>query len=485
MTSAYDEVRYPSFLHPGTHPARLSALARLYGRTVPPAWHCRVLEVGCGEAANLLSLAAAAPQSQFVGFDLAETAIARGRALAAAAGLTNLELSAMDILDAPDSLGEFDYVIAHGLYAWVPAPVREALMLLIGRTLKPDGLAFVSYATLPGCRIRLIARDILLDNVRNITAIAERHAATRQCMEFMMATWSDTDPLQAALRDEMKVLLARAPEQIFHDELSEAYAPQFISDVVAHAEQHGLRYLGDCRPPINVEAFFPSEERKSLRERAASRSVRLEQMQDFAFLTRYRESIFCRREGIIDCRADWTRLQGLHAQGQFVPGEPDDAEPNAFAFHVKGNTRFTTPDAELAGLLRRIGQANPGSIPLAGEIAGPAVGDTILRFYLMGLLSLYSEPFPFTLTPGERPLASPLARQQAMQGEAKIATLHHKTMQVAEPADRHFITLLDGTRSRRELAVEMARFTGTPLETIAADLNKSLSGVARAALLAR
>lgn len=484
MTNVYDEVRYPSVVHSGSHPARLSALACLYGRAAPPAWRCRVLEIGCGDGANLLSLAAAAPLSQFVGFDLAESAIAGGRAMAAAAGLGNLELSTMNILHVPDSLGEFDYVIAHGLYAWVPAAVREALMQLIGRTLKADGLAFLSYVTLPGCRLRQIMRDILQDSVRNLTVPAERLAAMYECMEFMGTAWSDTDPLQTAVRNEMKALLQRIPAAIFHDEMNEAYAPQLISDVVAHAERHGLRYLCDCRPPINVEAFFPSDERKQLRQRAAGDWVRLEQIQDFAFLTRYRELIFCRRAGIIDRRADWTRLESLHAQGQFIPGEPDDAEPNAFAFRVEGNARFTTTDARLADLLRRIGKANPGSIPLAGEIGGTAIGDAILQFYLMGWLSLQSEPFPFSLTPGERPVASPLARQQATQGETRLATLHHKMMEVAEPAGRHFITLLDGTRSRRELAIEMANFTGTPLETVVAMMNKSLSGLARAALLA-
>ena len=403
--------------------------------------------------------------------------------MAAAAGLTNLELSTNDILNAPQPLGEFDYVLAHGIYAWVPASIRDALMPLIGRSLTANGLAFLSYTTLPGCRVRQIARDILQDSVRNIAAPAERLAATRECMEFMVATWSETDPLQNAARHEMNALLARIPEAIFHDEMNETYAPQFVSDVATHAERHGLRYLCDCRPAINTEAFFPSDQRKQLRQRAGGDWVRLEQMQDFAYLTRYRESIFCRHHGTIDRGADWTRLQRLHAQGQFIPGEPDDAEPNVFVFRVEENARFTTADAKLADLLRLIGKANPGSIPLAGKIDGPAVGDTVLRFYLMGWLSLHSEPFPFTLTPGERPVASPLARLQAMQGETKLATLHHKTLEIANAAGRHFVALLDGTRTRRDLATEMAQFTGEPLETVAARMNESLARVARTALL--
>jgi hypothetical protein len=32
----------------------------------------------------------------------------------------------MDIRDASESFGEFDYIIAHGVYAWVLAPVGDA-----------------------------------------------------------------------------------------------------------------------------------------------------------------------------------------------------------------------------------------------------------------------------------------------------------------------------------------------------------------------
>jgi hypothetical protein len=41
---------------------------------------------------------------------------------------TNVEFSVMDIRDASESFGEVDYIIAHGVYAWVLAPVRDALM---------------------------------------------------------------------------------------------------------------------------------------------------------------------------------------------------------------------------------------------------------------------------------------------------------------------------------------------------------------------
>ena len=61
-----------------------------------------------------------------MGCDLAGRPIAAGRRIAAALGLSNLTLVHADMRALPAALGEFDYVIAHGVYSWVPANVRRA-----------------------------------------------------------------------------------------------------------------------------------------------------------------------------------------------------------------------------------------------------------------------------------------------------------------------------------------------------------------------
>ena len=74
-----------------------------------------VADVGCGSGRALNLMAATYPNSRFVGFDIAEAALERGRADAAAAGSTNITFVARDAaaLDEPpsfDLITSFDAV---------------------------------------------------------------------------------------------------------------------------------------------------------------------------------------------------------------------------------------------------------------------------------------------------------------------------------------------------------------------------------------
>lgn len=160
MGSLYDEIPYPGFPLPQTHPDRLATLATLFGMKPAPPAACRVLEVGCGDGGNLIPMALGLPESQFLGIDLAEKPVAAGCALIHSLGLQRIHLRTLDLMDAGRQLGEFDYIIAHGVYSWVPGEVRDGLLRLCRMLLAPNGVAYVSYNTYPGFHRRELFRDI-------------------------------------------------------------------------------------------------------------------------------------------------------------------------------------------------------------------------------------------------------------------------------------------------------------------------------------
>src|SRR6188472_2473088 len=138
--NAYDAVRYSNFPYAQTHPDRLATVAILHGLQPPDPFNARVLEIGCGAGGNLLAMAAATPGIQAVGLDLARAPVEAGRAAAAAIPLTNIEFHQGDVRELTNGrLGEFDYIVAHGLYSWIPPDAQDALLAAIGACLAPTG----------------------------------------------------------------------------------------------------------------------------------------------------------------------------------------------------------------------------------------------------------------------------------------------------------------------------------------------------------
>ena len=160
-------------------------------------------------------MAVAAPGATFLGIDLSARQIETGEARRAALGLTNVTLRVADVAAFDAGAGTFDYVIAHGLYSWVPEPVAEAILALIGRLLAPGGVAFVSYNTYPGWHLRGLVRDLLVRNTAGAGSPAERIARARDLLGFVTANAQDRNRAYGgALRDASSAVLAlrrRAP----------------------------------------------------------------------------------------------------------------------------------------------------------------------------------------------------------------------------------------------------------------------------------
>jgi len=145
VSFAYDQVLYPALPFAQTHPDRLVTIARLFGMAAAHPERCRVLEIGSSDGGNLIPMALALPESNFTGIDLAERAVARGCAMIDALGLGNIRLQQMDLMHAGAEMGEFDYIIAHGVYSWVPPEVRDHLLSICRTNLAPQGVAYISY----------------------------------------------------------------------------------------------------------------------------------------------------------------------------------------------------------------------------------------------------------------------------------------------------------------------------------------------------
>jgi len=140
--TSYDELPYGDQAFYYTHPDWLATIATLFGMQPAAVDRCRVLELGCGSGGNLLPMAESLPESRFLGIDLSPRQVSSGQATIQKLGLRNIELKAMSITDVNTEMGQFDYVICHGVYSWVPEPVQDKILAICKENLAPPGLAY-------------------------------------------------------------------------------------------------------------------------------------------------------------------------------------------------------------------------------------------------------------------------------------------------------------------------------------------------------
>src|ERR1700712_349317 len=254
----YDDVFYPGHVYEHTHPNRLATMAALFGMEPVPVTRCRVLELGCGVGGNLVPMAFQNPQSEFVGVDLSGATIERGMRNVEALGLTNIRLLHRDIMDVDAAFGQFDYIIAHGVYSWVPPAVRVRMMEIFKSNLSPNGVCYVSYNAHPYSHLRDVARDMMLYHTRNITDMQQKIGQARAIMQFLSEGTKEDTVYGSVMRQQLERVTKMPDEVLFHDDLNAGAEAFLLHRVVEDASGHGLQYLSDAEFTLyNLARYSP------------------------------------------------------------------------------------------------------------------------------------------------------------------------------------------------------------------------------------
>jgi len=480
VSFAYDQVLYPGVALPQTHPDRLATIAGLFGMTPAAAPNCRVLELGCGDGGNLIPMALTLPASVFTGIDLAESAIARGCALVNTLGLENITLRRLDLMCAGLDLGEFDYVIAHGLYSWVPADVRDRLLSLCRTHLAPQGVAYVSYNACPGFGRRRMFREMMLYRVRGVEDPVSRVEQAVQLISSLAKCRPENKRAPVLFEEELRHFSESEPGLIYHDDLADTnYAP-YLHEFVAHAERYQLAYLGEADFFEMQDDIYPEPVIEALRKFAGGEVLVKEQYLDFIKGRPFRQTLLCRPEAVLNRRTRPEQVVGLHLASTVRPVSPaPDLRPGVFEeFRGPRGAALKTDDPHAKAALCLLGEVWPRSLhfPELLAIAGgePApLAEILFQGYRAGLLEAYTNPPQFAASAGQRPAASPLARAQAQQG-ALVTSLRHTTVELEDTTDRCLLLLLDGARNRDALADGLRAFLRSLAKPEAGDITAEL-----------
>ena len=500
----YNEVPYPSAVFPQTHPDRLAVMATLLGMSPAPVERCRVLELGCGDGWNLITMAHGLPGSEFTGIDLAAKPVARGTALATELGLRNLSLREMDVADAAD-LGEFDCIIAHGLYSWVPQHVREKIMALCGRSLAASGVAYLSYNAYPGNHIRDMVRGMVRYHTAHFAEPQQKIRQARGLVKFLADAKEPREVYHELMKQELERLVGYTDAALFHDDLSSINQPFYFHEFMADAAPHGLQFLAEADVLDNRRGTYPPQVEAVLAGLDPADIVGQQQYLDFLKCRAFRQTLLCRSGVPLTRDVPPERACGMRIAGEIraVSPTPDLHSRAAEVFCGPKNAEIETDHPLVKTAFAKLSALWPECVhfrellahamaELGHAGAEETARDTVqlaaalVQAHGAGFIEFRMHRAPFTIEPGEKPRASALARLQLGYGD-RVTTMRHRVARIEDDLGRELLRLMDGTRDRAALKVGLDKVSqgggGNAAAVSLGKLDERLRSLARLALV--
>ena len=475
----YDEVPYASHPFTQTHPDRLATVTSLLGLTAPPAEKCRVLEIGCAAGGNIIPMARFLPGSTFLGIDLSARQIAEGQRIIDELKIPNVELRHCNVLELDQSIGQFDFIICHGVFSWVPEPVQDKIFAVCASQLTANGVAYISYNTLPGWHFRSSIRHMMLFHANRFTDPGEKIRQSRAMLDFLVdSVAAENNPYGQYLRSELDVLKRSADSYVFHEHLEEHNVPIYFSEFNRCAEAHGLQFLAEADLRTMVPGHFPKEVQAAL-QRLSPDIIYMEQYMDFLRNRTFRQTLLCkpnREPNYVLAPKSLTTVWVAAAvkpesaspdlrSDQYVMFVSDrgitvkscDPIVKAALSVLAESWPLRMPFDELRNRARSLLESRPVFDAATCERDTVAIGQSLSQFYTTAgtdLVEISLRALPIAKSPGNKPKVSELTRFQAKNGNA-VTNARHELVSIG-PFERELLMRMDGQHSRSTLTDELA-----------------------------
>jgi methyltransferase-like protein len=481
-TNPYDLIPYQGHPYPTTHPGHMAAIATLFGLSPAAVEQCRVLEIGCAGGENLFPLATTCPNAQFVGLDYSQVQITAAQATQKELQLNNIEFQCVNLCDVdPAKLGQFDYIIAHGIYSWLPSEAQPALLKLCKECLSENGVTFISYNTLPGWHTRSMLRDFMLYHASSFGESPPDVSQAKALLEFMSTDLkTQNTPYSQYLRTEIERFTNETDDSYLAHEYLEAHNdPLYFGEFVERARATGLDYLGES-DFFSMLGIGISDEAKSRLSIDIKDIVRLEQYFDFMSNRGFRMTLLVHQNTAISRQITSDRIFPLWVSAMNNTGFQGSESTKALSsnsnqkYQPIANGAYlntTSPIVKAALLLleeaypanrsfeklllaarERLTKAHVDSVTLDQDRL--VLANALIAAYSVNLIELRTAstkivPLKSVHARTQNLVVNKQIRLQASNGHL-ISNLKHRHIQVDEPI-RQTLLLLDGTRDRTML----------------------------------
>ena len=301
----YKELGYKSYPFPFTTPAYLEAYGTLVGLKPPTAKTARVLELGATYGGNIISQAAHNPEATFVGIELSQDQVEKGNKIIGDAKLDNVSLVQGDILNFDESMGNFDYIIAHGFYSWISDEMKDKLLDIISNHLADNGIAYVSYNTYPGWHTMEEVRQLMLFANRGHDESTHKEKVLRgktvgSLVGAQILNYDNLKERNSKFLGALRSVMQKDDYYVGHDHLEPHNDPCYLYQFNDHLKANNLAYVGDADLTLSMVRTYDESIADKLQQLAPNSQADQEQYLDFMLDTTFRKSIICKASAAKD-----------------------------------------------------------------------------------------------------------------------------------------------------------------------------------------
>lgn len=463
----YDRLPYRSVPYQQTQPTHLAGIAALFGLSPPPPERARVLELGCASGGNIIPLAARFPAATFSGLDLSQRQVEDGKQRIATLGLTNIDIRQGDIATFDFKGQQFDYIVCHGVYSWIPPEAQDAVFRIAAETLADNGVLYVSYNTYPGWHLRTIVRDICLYHAGEGGTPEHRVARARWVLDKLANLSDEASPYGRLLRAEA-ALNAKLPDSYILGEFLVTHnAPCYFHEFVERAGKHGLQFFSETEIASSIPESMNSDAATLVRTIAGKSGVALEQYMDFFRGRPFRRSLLIKtsQSGKVKRTLGADSIRNLHLACPLMLDVA--ASKDGKTIFRAGPASVPAEQPIVKDMLGFMQQAYPGTctpaeivahLIAAGHGTREDIEEPILRVLFQLIAGGQAHVSPVCERVGrasdEKPKAWPLARLEAAGGQAWVSSQRHAPVGVDDTM-RMVLALADGNRTRRQMVDEV------------------------------
>ena len=260
------DIDYTHGYYPEFNPVRMRLALLNAGFAVPDV--STACELGFGQGLSI-NIHAAASGTHWYGTDFNAAHASFARQLAVASGAdVDLYDDTFEAFAGGADLPPFDLIGLHGVWSWISDRNRTVIVDFIRRKLKPGGVLYVGYNTLPGRAAFAPVRHLLAEHVNRGEAgsrrIVERIDDAIAFSDRLLATNPEYARDNPAILDRFEVLKKSDRHYLAHEYFNRDWVPMHFATMARWLEPAMVSYACSADFADHIDALKLTEAQRGL-----------------------------------------------------------------------------------------------------------------------------------------------------------------------------------------------------------------------------